>query len=199
MDRKIENILKNLEFQGWVVQENFLSIKLVKELRRTLDDLYEKGALKKAAIGRGKSVHTESTIRRDEICWFHNHELNKSQEKLIQITEKLRLEINQKFYLGLFELEVHFSLYLPNTFYKRHLDQHKNQDARVLSIIIYLNVNWKSEDGGALHLYLKNGKTISVLPQAGTMVCFFSADFEHEVMPATRERASLAGWFRKRI
>jgi SM-20-related protein len=29
-------------------------------------------------------------------------------------------------------------------------------------------------------------------------VCFLSERFEHEVLPATRERLSIAGWFRRR-
>jgi SM-20-related protein len=37
-----------------------------------------------------------------------------------------------------------------------------------------------------------------VLPVAGTLVCFLSDRFEHEVLPATRERLSLTGWFRRR-
>lgn len=83
-------------------------------------------------------------------------------------------------------------------FYKRHLDQHKNQDTRVVTIISYLNESWEDKDGGELQLYLNDGKTVSVQPKAGTLVCFMSAEFEHEVFPAKRERASLTGWFRKR-
>ena len=49
-----------------------------------------------------------------------------------------------------------------------------------------------------LKIYFKNGHTELVSPEAGTVVCFLSAEFEHEVMPAKKERASLTGWFRKR-
>ena len=37
-----------------------------------------------------------------------------------------------------------------------------------------------------------------VLPVAGTLVCFLSDRFDHEVLPATRERLALTGWFRRR-
>lgn len=154
--------------------------------------------LKQAGIGRKNNFHIEQSIRSDEISWFDENNLNESQKIFLDSTKKLKDEINQRFYLGLSEFEVHFALYSANAFYKRHLDQHKNQDTRVITLISYLNENWKKEDGGELKLYLKNGKTISVLPQAGTVVCFMSAEFEHEVLPAKRERASLTGWFRKR-
>jgi SM-20-related protein len=62
---------------------------------------------------------------------------------------------------------------------------------------MYLNENWALADGGALRIY--DGKRVrDVLPVAGTLVCFLSDRFEHEVLPATRERLSLSGWFRRR-
>jgi SM-20-related protein len=198
LNTKIENILNDLEQQGWSVQEHFFSTELTQQLKETLTSLRQQGILKQAGIGRKNNFHIEQSIRSDEISWFDENNINESQEKFLSITQQLQDAINQHFYLGLFQLEVHFALYSPNAFYKRHLDQHKNQDTRVLTLITYLNENWNEEDGGKLQLYLKNGQTISISPNAGTLVCFFSADFEHEVLPAKRERASLAGWFRKR-
>lgn len=93
---------------------------------------------------------------------------------------------------------MHFALYAPNAFYKRHLDQHKNQDTRVLTVVTYLNESWEDSDGGELQIYLEHGQTVKVKPRAGTLVCFLSSEYEHEVLPAKRERASLTGWFRKR-
>lgn len=198
MKNKITNILADLQQQGWSVQENFFPTELIHELNETLEKLRQQGILKQAGIGREKYFHIEQSIRNDEISWFDENNLNSSQKEFLNITKQLQDEINEKFYLGLFELEVHFALYSPNAFYKRHLDQHKNQDTRVVTIIAYLNANWEKDDGGELQIYLENGQTISVLPNAGTLVCFMSADFEHEVLPAKRERASLTGWFRKR-
>ncbi len=37
-----------------------------------------------------------------------------------------------------------------------------------------------------------------MLPQLGTLAVFLSANLPHEVLPATRERLSLTGWFRRR-
>lgn len=198
MNTKIENILDDLEQQGWSVQEHFFSTELTQQLKETLTSFRQQGIFKQAGIGRKNDFHVEQSIRNDEITWFDEKNLTESQEKYLNITQQLQDAINQHFYLGLFELEVHFALYPANAFYKRHLDQHKNQDARILTVITYLNENWNKEDGGELQLYLKDGKTVSVLPNAGTLVCFMSAEFEHEVLPARRERASLTGWFRKR-
>jgi SM-20-related protein len=50
----------------------------------------------------------------------------------------------------------------------------------------------------ALRLHLADGATRDVLPVGGTLVAFLAADFEHEVLPATRQRLALARWFRRR-
>lgn len=199
MENKIEKILNDLDHQGWSVQENFFPHTLIQELKTRLNSLRDKGILKQAGVGRENNFHIEQSIRNDEIVWFDENNKNESQIKFLDITQQLQDSINEKFYLGLFELEIHFALYAPNAFYKRHLDQHKNQDTRVITVIAYLNKDWDMDDGGELQIYLKNGKTMSVLPNAGTLVCFMSAEFEHEVLPAKRERASITGWFRKRV
>jgi len=199
VNEKVENILTDIERQGWSVQENYFSISLIKQLNKTLNTLQQQGDLKQAGIGREKKYHVEESIRSDKISWFDNNQLNSAQQDYLQLTQELQDAFNQKFFLGLFELEIHFALYAKGAFYKRHLDQHKNQDSRVLTLITYLNEDWREDEGGELQLYLTNGETISVLPQAGTLVCFMSAEFEHEVLPAKRERASLTGWFRKRV
>lgn len=199
IEQKIENILTDLDQQGWSVQKNFFSNALIHDLNETLTSFRQQGIFKQAGIGRKEEFHIEHDIRSDEISWFDEANLNDAQKQYLAFTQQVQDAINQQFYLGLFELEVHFALYAPNAFYKRHLDQHKNQDTRVVTFITYLNENWKDEDGGELQLYLKDGKTVSVSPEAGTIVCFLSAEFEHEVLPAKCERASLTGWFRKRI
>ena len=195
---KIEKILNDLEQQGYSIQEDFFSSSLIHDLKETLSSLSEQDLLKQAGIGRKNDFHIEQSIRSDVISWFDEKTLSPSQSEFLRITEQLQSAINERFFLGLFEFEVHFALYAADAFYKRHLDQHKNQDTRVVTLISYLNENWDDDDGGELKIYLKNNKSISVKPKAGTLVCFISAEFEHEVLPAKRERASLTGWFRKR-
>jgi SM-20-related protein len=70
---------------------------------------------------------------------------------------------------------------------------------RVLSSVVYLNPNWDIADGGELVLYdTTDSELTRVQPLAGTAVFFMSEEFPHEVLPARRERYSIAGWFRGR-
>jgi len=106
--------------------------------------------------------------------------------------------INRELTLGLFEFEGHYAHYAPGAHYARHRDRFRDDDARVLSCVLYLNEGWCDENGGALRLYVDPGSHRDVLPVGGTLAIFLSAQFEHEVLPATRSRWSIAGWFRRR-
>ncbi|MEH6367338.1 MAG: 2OG-Fe(II) oxygenase, partial [Pseudomonas marincola] len=94
--------------------------------------------------------------------------------------------------------ESHFAFYPAGAFYKKHLDRFRDDDRRTVSVVLYLNEQWQDDFGGELRLYLPDGETRDVRPEAGSLVVFMSADMPHEVLPATRERLSLAGWFRRR-
>jgi SM-20-related protein len=115
----------------------------------------------------------------------------------LQQFEQLRRTLNQELLLGLFEFECHLSMYQPGARYARHLDQFRDDDRRRVSCVLYLNENWCTADGGELRIYA-DGTYRDVLPQGGTLVIFLSQQFEHEVLPAHRERYSLTGWFKLR-
>ena len=68
----------------------------------------------------------------------------------------------------------------------------------MVSTVVYLNQNWGAEDGGELVLYRDDAdqEGIKVTPLMGTIVVFLSEEFPHEVLPANRDRFSIAGWYR---
>lgn len=101
--------------------------------------------------------------------------------------------LNQALFLSLKDVEAHMTVYPAGSFYKRHLDQFKQDDHRKLSVICYLNNDWKEEHGGQLRMYLLD-RSLDLLPTAGRLVIFRSDQIEHEVLPATRSRLSITGW-----
>jgi SM-20-related protein len=68
----------------------------------------------------------------------------------------------------------------------------------MVSAVIYLTHDWLPEHGGQLRMFLKDGAQYDVQPTGGSLVVFLSGDMPHEVLPATRDRLSLTGWFRRR-
>jgi len=194
-----ETYKNQLETQGYFIAPDFLSAKEVDAQRQEIERLRSIGSFQAARIGRGEKTQLQTQIRGDETCWLEPAQLSPTQSTLWNKMEALRCLINEKLLLGLFELEAHYAIYSPGSSYEKHLDRFQSDNKRVLSIILYLNENWKKEDGGELRLEIpETQKTLDVLPTGGTLVAFLSDKFPHEVRPTHRERFSFTGWFKQR-
>lgn len=149
-----------------------------------------------AGIGRANEHNLNEFVRRDEICWINGD--SDAGLQWLQWASELQIFLNRRLFLGLFSFESHFSIYGKQDFYKRHRDAFVGESNRVLSIVVYLNHQWTNQDGGELVLYKDDHdmEGSRVLPTFGTVAVFLSEEFPHEVLPAQRERLSIAGWFR---
>ena len=198
----IDHIVESIAGQGYAIVPEFFPSSFISLLREEALALHEKGKLKQASIGQAEHNQLDNRIRGDLIHWLdHETQANTTQQHFAATMEALREALNRHFYLGLFELEQHFAIYPPGAIYRKHLDQFRGNEERQVSCILYLNQDWKEEYGGQLRLYL-DGETVAsyidTVPVGGTLVVFLSSRFWHEVLPASRPRISLTGWFRKR-
>lgn len=150
-----------------------------------------------ARIGRGVSEMREPTIRGDQLCWLQ--EAGETCEAAyLQWMKSLQQALNQSLYLGIHEFEAHFAFYPAGAFYRAHVDRHRNSNARVVTAVLYLNECWQADEGGELLMYDDAGQVMQKeLPEEGKLVIFMSEGLLHEVLPAKRERWSIAGWFRQ--
>ena len=189
-----------IERSGYAVVQSFLDSTAIAALAQECRDRAENGILQTAAIGRGEARIARADVRGDRTQWFEEADLTTTQARYWTAMQSMRIELNHELMLGLDDLEAHYALYAPGARYARHRDRFRDDDARVLSSVLYLNSEWREDDGGALRLYLPNSADghLDIYPHAGTLVLFLSADFEHEVLSATRDRLSIAGWFRRR-
>jgi SM-20-related protein len=157
---------------------------------------------KRAGIGRTKDHQVNDFIRTDEISWITNN--SNASSAWLNWTEALQAYLNRRLFLGLFSFESHFAHYAKGDFYKKHKDAFKGEGNRVLSVVVYLNQHWSPSDGGELVIYdnkspvssLVDNRKITVSSTFRTIVVFLSEEFPHEVLPAKRDRYSIAGWFR---
>lgn len=190
-----------LERDGYAVVQEFLGTDAIAALARECKTLRDRGELRTAAVGRGGSRTVDERVRGDRTRWFDVDDASAAQRAYRERMETLRRSLNRSLVLGLDELEAHYAVYSPGARYARHRDRFRDDDARVLSSVLYLNPDWRDDEGGALRLYLGVNQSEpfrDILPDAGTFVLFLSAEFEHEVLPAVRERISIAGWFRRK-
>ena len=186
-------IVDGLHQRGWVVIPDFLDASWYLPLLERATQL--RGCYTRAAIGRGSDLHQNQFVRTDHITWL---DTGNAQDGLwLGLMEQLRQAINSRLFLGLFEHEAHYAWYEPDNYYKRHLDAFRGEGNRVVSVVLYLNPDWQAGDGGEFVIYPDDPEQgIGFLPRAGTLAVFLSEEFPHEVLPAERNRYSLAGWFR---
>ncbi len=191
MNPLFDTIATGLAEQSFAVADQFLSQSEVEDILALPE--FRKGIESFKRAGISKQVQVKEEIRGDYIQWLDKATAPEVAQVYLQRLQELIRYLNRNLFLSLKDVEVHFTIYPPGTFYKRHLDQFKQDDHRKLSVICYLNKDWKPQHGGELRMYLP-GRSRDVLPEAGRLVCFRSDQIEHEVLPATRERLSITGW-----
>lgn len=192
----LDNIIQQLVEQRFAIIDNVLPDEVIQNLRQEIMTADEENQLLYAKISQQKLQ--ENTIRSDVIQWIDESQPSNALKTYLTFLEQLRLAVNQEFQLGLFQHEIHYSLYRTGSFYKKHVDQFAHNTSRQLSFILYLNEQWQRDDGGSLVLYDKNNVQLAeVSPQANRFICFFS-DLPHEVLVTNRTRLSITGWFKIR-
>lgn len=193
MPHDFEMLADALAERGFAIIHNFLTPDEVSSIVGIGAFTNHAASFKKAGIGKDQQKQINESVRGDYIQWIDKKTAPPELIVYLDRLQQLSGFLNRSLFLSLKDYEIHMTVYPPGTFYKRHLDQFKKDDHRILSVICYLNQEWSVDDGGQLRLYLDDGP-IDVQPTAGTLVCFRSDQLEHEVLPARRARLSLTGW-----
>ncbi|PLY16785.1 MAG: proline hydroxylase [Sedimenticola sp.] len=191
----IDEIATALETSGYLVLPSVFSEDVLQSIFIHFKSLDEE-RFRTAGIGREDVYHVNQFVRTDEIFWLDR--TIPAVNAYFDWIEELRLGLNRRLFLGLFDYECHYAYYPTGAFYKKHLDAFKGEASRVVTTVLYLNPNWLPQDSGELLLYNMEGDLPieRIEPQFGKMVIFLSEDFPHEVLPVNKPRYSIAGWYR---
>ena len=195
-----ERIANGLATTGWYTGASIFSTELSARLMQRARLLAGAHQLRSARVGHGVSGRANAELRGDVTLWLSDAPDDASERDAVTLVNALRVHLNAALFLGARDCELHFARYAPGAFYRTHRDRFRDDDARLVSLVFYLNEDWLDESGGELLLYADDdsGTVITrVQPRATTMVCFLSDRFPHEVLPANRERYSLTGWLRR--
>ena len=187
----------DLRASGISIQDQFASAADVFALRECAQLHEARGDFAPARVGAHGAEQRRDHIRGDFTCWL-GEPLLPPERSLLERMEALRVQLNRDAFLGLFELELHYARYPAGAAYSRHVDQPVGSTQRKLSLVLYLNLEWQSVDGGVLRIYNADDGFVDIEPIAGRLVCFLTPGREHEVLPARCERLSVSGWFRGR-
>ncbi|QUN07142.1 2OG-Fe(II) oxygenase [Shewanella yunxiaonensis] len=183
-----------LQDAGYIVLPQIVAPMLIGLLRQSLAE--QQGPnFRDAAIGRGGQQQLNQTVRSDRIRWLTAD--NQPDQQWLSLMDQLRIGLNRRLFMGLFDYESHYAWYRPGAFYRKHVDALPGSRNRILTTVLFLNENWQSDEGGELQLFDEQDQLLQqITPEAGTLVIFLSERFPHEVLPTRRGRGSIAGWFR---
>jgi SM-20-related protein len=188
---------EDLSAAGISIRDQFMAPPQIRALMDCAQARRAQGEFAAARIGNEASLQRREDIRGDFTCWLREP-LYPAERLLLDQFEALRLELNRETFLGLFDLELHYAWYPPAAGYARHVDQPRGTIRRKVSLVLYLNLKWNVEDGGALRIYEAGQPRCDIEPIGGRLVCFLTAGREHEVLTARRDRWSVSGWYRGR-
>ncbi len=172
--------------------KNFLSKALSVHLADNITALYADDLLLSAGTGNDLLVKHDKLIRNDKIYWLDRIHNNVYENDFFDLMDRFVNHLNSTCYTGITGYEFHYTLYEKGSFYKRHLDNFKQNGTRAFSMIMYLN---NEVDGGALRIYQGNNSQ-DITPNAGKSVFFKSNELEHEVLVTHLPRMSITGWLK---
>lgn len=193
---KIFNTLVNSFISDEVgIAEHFLSTALAAHLKENLNTLYHQKQLKSAGIGNEVIVDHDLLYRNDKIYWLDRKHNDQHENDFFDLMDSFVAYLNQTCYTGITGYEFHYALYEEGSFYKKHLDQFRNNESRQYSMIMYLNENWQEKDGGELCIHHQDHLQ-HISPENGKGVFFKSSKIEHEVLLSNKARMSITGWLK---
>lgn len=188
-----ENRMDILSEFNYVVMDDFLPMQVLTNLKNYFSKKEALEKLDKAAIGVTGESKIINEIRGDYTFWL-DKERDQENLHVFDTLEEVKMIINRYCYLSLSDYEFHLALYPIGSFYKKHLDQFKGRNNRMISMIIYLNEGWKNGDGGELKIYPEGKESKIIEPLENRCILFRSDVLYHEVLPTLKPRRSLTGW-----
>ena len=177
------------------IAEDFLSESLASHLRENLDNLFSAKQLRPAGTGNDILAVQNKLVRSDIIYWLDRKHDDPHENDFFDLVDDFVSHLNRTCYTGITGYEFHYTLYETGSFYKKHLDQFRNNDSRKYSMIMYLNAGWIKADGGQLRIH-HDGSFQNISPVNGKTVFFKSSELEHEVLPTNKPRMSITGWLK---
>lgn len=178
------------------ITSNFLSKQLSAHLVNNLNTLYDNKHMQAAGTGNDNIAVQNKLVRSDVIYWLDRKHEDQYENSFFDLMDSFVEYLNSSCYTGITGYEFHYALYETGSFYKKHLDQFRNNESRQYSMIIYLNENWIEGDGGQLSIS-HDGIEYKIDPTGGKSVFFKSSELEHEVLVTNKPRMSITGWLKR--
>src|SRR4030095_811099 len=116
-----EEIAEALARSRWIARDAFLDAGQVRGLAEECRAGWQGDTFREARIGSGGDAGRRPEVRGDHILWIDPGRASPFQRAYLDAMEELRLALNRRLYLGLFDFEAHFAVYPAGARYGRHV------------------------------------------------------------------------------
>lgn len=181
-----------LSEDDYVIIDNFIDDVLFEKLRDFFLTKLEEEDFRAAGVGPLTNHKVVPSIRKDFIHWVNKGE-DESIDLALSTFDDIIYAIRRYCFLSISDSEFHLAHYPSGAYYQKHVDQFKDRGNRLISVILYLNDDWKKGDGGELKIFKKEGAVL-IEPMGKRLVMFKSGVVPHEVLTTNVSRYSLTGW-----
>lgn len=195
MENIFEDLINSFIENKVGIADKFINDSLAQALTENLQNLFAIDKLHAAGTGHNSGHLVNNLFRGDKIYWLDASHNNAAEDQFFVLMDAFVKYLNESCYTGITGYEFHYTLYPAGTFYKKHLDRFQDNDSRKYSMIMYLNLDWKTEDGGQLCIQHPEGAQ-NIDPTNGKVVFFNSKEMEHEVLLTNKPRMSITGWLK---
>ena len=178
------------------IADNFLSPTLSDNLKANHMRMHNDKLLLQAGTGNSAAVAFNTLLRGDRIYWLDKKHNDPFENEFFGRMDAFVAHLNSTCYTGITGYEFHYTLYDTGSYYKKHIDQFRNNNSRKYSMIIYLNEGWQQGDGGELCIHHADGDVQNIAPVNGKSVFFKSQELAHEVLLTNKPRMSITGWLK---
>ncbi|WP_234996146.1 2OG-Fe(II) oxygenase [Pseudobacteriovorax antillogorgiicola] len=192
-------IVEALQAYGWYAGAGYFEADLCRGLKEEALAIYTNSqgdGFYQARVGDRFQNLKDTRVRQDQIHWLDPLQASPWQSIYLQRSWDLMMVLKRAMFLPINGFESHFAMYQSGAFYKKHVDSFQGRNARLLSLIVYLNDDWGESDGGQLRIYREDNPEVeaaTIQPEMGRFVIFLSETIHHEVLPSHRPRLSLTG------
>ena len=98
-------VSERINVAGWLALPDFIEPDTIAALRDECAELAASGTFRAAGVGNNANHRIRPETRSDEILWLDSAQGNQARQLCLARFEQLRMELNRRLQLGLFEFE----------------------------------------------------------------------------------------------
>ena len=167
MNDTYEALIECLTTRGFGSVDDWFTTAEINDLRQALMDRYRSDDFRLAGIGSKFNFQRDTAIRNDRIRWLDRSTELLAERRFFAVIDDFTDYLNRTCFAGIREIEFHYAVYEPGSFYRRHADRFDDNDQRRFTLVMYLTENWQPGDGGELVIYHRDGSHVVEPPPAG--------------------------------